>query len=186
MYENNNASADNCLLSLRKINKSFPGVQALSNAKLNLQSGNVTALIGENGAGKSTIVKILTGIYQPDSGEIILNGRPVRFHSAVDALKMGITAIHQETVLFDELTVAENIFLGNAPTNRFGFIDLGKQFKKAAEILQSISANINPNALLKDLGIASRHLVAIARALSVDAKIVNIFLILILFILLIN
>ena len=172
MYENNNASADNCLLSLSKINKSFPGVQALSDAKLNLRSGNVTALIGENGAGKSTIVKILTGIYQPDSGEIILNGTPVRFHSAFDALKMGITAIHQETVLFDELTVAENIFLGNAPTNRFGFIDLGKQLKKAAEILQSISANINPNALLKDLGIASRHLVAIARALSVDAKIV--------------
>ena len=172
MYENNNASADNCLLSLKKINKSFPGVQALSDAELNLQSGRVTALIGENGAGKSTIVKILTGIYQPDSGEIRLNGKPVRFHSAVDALKMGITAIHQETVLFDELTVAENIFLGNAPTNRFGFIDLKKQLKKAAEILKSISANIDPTALLKDLSIASRHLVAIARALSVDTKIV--------------
>ena len=135
MYENNNASADNCLLSLSKINKSFPGVQALSDAKLNLRSGNVTALIGENGAGKSTIVKILTGIYQPDSGEIILNGTPVRFHSAFDALKMGITAIHQETVLFDELTVAENIFLGNAPTNRFGFIDLGKQLKTVGDIM---------------------------------------------------
>ena len=172
MIKNNNAKNENSLLYLSGINKSFPGVQALSNAKLSLSAGSVTALIGENGAGKSTIVKILTGIYQPDSGEIFFNGSSVKFYSAVDALKIGITAIHQETVLFDELTVAENIFLGNAPTNKFGMIDLGKQSKKASEILQSINADIEPNVLLRDLGIASRHLVAIARALSVDTKVV--------------
>ena len=172
MIKNNKVKSKNSLLSLSGINKSFPGVQALSNAKLCLNGGSVTALIGENGAGKSTIVKILTGIYQPDSGEISFNGSPVKFYSALDALKMGITAIHQETVLFDELTVSENIFLGNAPINKFGIIDLGKQLKKASEILQSINADIEPNALLKDLGIASRHLVAIARALSVDTKVV--------------
>ena len=172
MIKNNNPKSEKSILSLRGINKAFPGVQALSNAKLHLNSGSVMALIGENGAGKSTIVKILTGIYQPDSGEILSKGFPVKFNSAVDALKMGITAIHQETVLFDELTVAENIFLGNAPRNKFGMIDLKHQFKKASEILKSINADIEPNVLLKDLGIASRHLVAIARALSVDTKVV--------------
>ncbi len=160
------------LLSLDAVSKVFPGVRALSEVRLDLYPGQVTALIGENGAGKSTVVKILTGIYQPDSGTIRVRGEAVRFPDAQAAARAGITAIHQETVLFDELTVAENIFLGHAPRGRFGLIDTAEMARKAAAILQGIEADINPNTRLRDLGIASKHLVAIARALSIDARVV--------------
>jgi rhamnose transport system ATP-binding protein len=160
------------VLSLRGITKSFPGVRALAGVELDLFPGQVTALVGENGAGKSTIVKVLTGIYQPDAGTITLDGRAVRFPSADAAARAGVTAIHQETVLFDELTVAENIWLGHAPRGRFGLIDLAAQRAGAARILTSIGARIDPDQRLRDLGIASRHLVAIARALSIEARVV--------------
>ncbi|MGP9804903.1 sugar ABC transporter ATP-binding protein [Paracoccus sp. NSM] len=160
------------VLSLRGIVKTFPGVKALDGVRLDLFPGQVTALIGENGAGKSTIVKVLTGIYQPDEGQIMLDGRPVSFPGAQSAQKAGVTAIHQETVLFDELTVAENIFIGHAPRTRWGLIDRRAMRARAAEILRGIGASISPAARLRDLGIASRHLVAIARALSVDARVV--------------
>jgi rhamnose transport system ATP-binding protein len=166
------AKARRPLLSLAGISKSFPGVRALSGVSLELYPGEVTALIGENGAGKSTLVKILTGIYQPDEGSITLAGEPVAFASARAAELAGITAIHQETVLFDELSVAENIFLGHAPRGRFGLIDWRAMNARAAALLERIGARISPRTRLKDLGIASRHLVAIARALSVEARIV--------------
>ena len=130
------------------------------------------ALVGENGACKSTIVKILTGIYQPEEGEIRFNGAPIRLNSAQDASQVGITAIHQETVLFDDLSVAENIFLGHAPRSKLGLIDRKAQTQEAQSILRSIGAELNPEARLGDLGIASKHLVAIARALSIQAQVV--------------
>ncbi len=160
------------VLALDHITKVFPGVKALDEVTLELFSGKVTSLIGENGAGKSTVVKILTGIYQPDGGQILLDGAPVRFAVAQDASNAGVTAIHQETVLFDELSVAENIYIGHAPKGRFGLIDRAAMRDEAAEILNGIGARIDPMVKLKDLGIASRHLVAIARALSVDARVV--------------
>ncbi len=160
------------VLSLRGISKSFPGVRALADVQLDLYPGQVTALIGENGAGKSTIVKILTGIYQPDGGTITVAGRAVKFPTAQAASAAGVTAIHQETVLFDELTVAENIFIGHAPRGLFGLIDTGRMEREARRLLGSIGADLDPRARLRDLGIASRHLVAIARALSVDAQVV--------------
>ena len=134
--------------------------------------GRVTALIGENGAGKSTLVKILTGIYQSDEGEIHVDGKPVAFANAQDAIDFGVTAIHQETVLFDELSVAENIFLGHAPKTRLGFVNWKAVNARALALLHSLESNIDPRTRLKDLSIAQRHLVAIARALSVDARIV--------------
>ncbi len=160
------------ILSLSGISKSFPGVRALNEVALELHSGTVTALVGENGAGKSTIVKILTGIYQPDAGTITLDGRPVCFPSAADASRAGVTAIHQETVLFDDLTIAENIFLGHAPRTRLGLIDWPALRRAARDVLARIDAPINPDMRLRDLGIASKHLVAIARALSVEARVV--------------
>lgn len=160
------------VLRLDRITKTFPGVKALSEVELALYPGQVTALVGENGAGKSTLVKILTGIYQPDGGQITVDGKPVRFPTAQDAAAHGITAIHQETVLFDDLTVAENIFLGHAPKGRFGLIDLAAQRRMAAEILTEIGAKIDPDTRLRELGIASKHLVAISRALSIDARVV--------------
>ncbi len=164
--------SDQAALTLTGVSKSFPGVKALSDVHLQLYPGQVMALVGENGAGKSTIVKILTGIYQPDEGEILLGGRPIRLNTAQDASKAGITAIHQETVLFDDLSVAENIFLGHAPRSKLGLIDRKTQMQKAQTILRSIGAKLNSDARLGDLGIASKHLVAIARALSIQAQVV--------------
>lgn len=160
------------VLSLRGIVKTFPGVRALDGVQLDLYPGQVTALIGENGAGKSTIVKVLTGIYQPDEGQILVDGSQTRFPTAQAAGQAGVTAIHQETVLFDELTVAENIFIGHAPRGRLGLIDRRAMRSRAAAILREIGADLDPGARLRDLGIASRHLVAIARALSIDARVV--------------
>ena len=160
------------ILTLSGVSKSFPGVRALSAVALDVYPGEVTALVGENGAGKSTLVKILTGIYQPDEGTIRLAGEDVTFPTAHAAAQAGITAIHQETVLFDDLSVAENIFLGHAPRGRFGLIDWKTMRREAAGLLERIGARIAPDTRLRDLGVASRHLVAIARALSVEARIV--------------
>lgn len=160
------------VLSLRGISKSFPGVKALQGVRLDLYPGQVTALIGENGAGKSTIVKVLTGIYQPDEGTIELDGMAISFPTALAATRAGVTAIHQETVLFDELSVAENIWLGHAPRTRFGLIDRRAMRDGARRLLESIGASLDPDLRLGDLGIASKHLVAIARALSTDARLV--------------
>ncbi|MBL0407101.1 sugar ABC transporter ATP-binding protein [Microvirga aerilata] len=166
------AGNDVPIMEMRGISKAFPGVKALDDVEISLHAGSVTALIGENGAGKSTLVKILTGIYQPDSGEIVIDGRPVQFGSAEAAIRGGITAIHQETVLFDELSVAENIFLGHVPRTRFGLVNWKAMNARAAALLHSIDAPISPYTRLKDLSIAQRHLVAIARALSVEARVV--------------
>ncbi len=166
------AAAVTAVLSLDGVIKDFPGVRALSSVSLSLYPGQVTALVGENGAGKSTVVKILTGIYQPDGGQILVDGVPVQFANAQAAAAHGITAIHQETVLFDELTVAENIFLGHAPKGRFGLIDTAAMIAKSRAILTEIEAPIDPTTRLRDLSIASKHLVAIARALSIDARVV--------------
>src|SRR5262245_6560465 len=158
---------------LSGIGKSFPGVRALHNVSLSLYPGQVTALIGENGAGKSTLVKILTGIYQPDTGTISVDGKEVVLSSAHKAFELGITAIHQETVLFDDLSVAENIFLGHAPRTRFGAIDWKTMRSRARKVLDTMHArHIHTNARLRDLGIANKHLVAVARAMSIDASVV--------------
>jgi rhamnose transport system ATP-binding protein len=160
-------------LALSGIAKNFPGVRALSGVSLSLYPGEVTALIGENGAGKSTFVKIVTGILQPSTGAISVDGRVVTLSSAHDAFARGITAIHQETVLFDDLSVAENIFLGHAPRTRWGAIDWSAISRKSREVLDKMGARqIDVDARLRDLGIANKHLVAVARALSIDARVV--------------
>jgi rhamnose transport system ATP-binding protein len=172
-HEAPSAAATAPLLRLSGVTKSFPGVRALHDVSLSLYPGQVTALIGENGAGKSTLVKILTGIYQPDAGEISIDGAPVQLVSAHRAFEHGITAIHQETVLFDDLSVAENIFLGHAPRTRFGTIDWKAMRANAREVLDTMRAgHIDADIRLRDLGIANKHLVAVARAMSIDAQIV--------------
>ena len=158
------------ILEMRGISQIFPGVKALDGVDIALYPGTVTALIGENGAGKSTLVKILTGIYRPSEGEIRIDGSPVVFSDAQAAIDAGVTAIHQETVLFDELTVAENIFLGHAPRTRFRTIDWATMNRRAGDLLRSLESTIDPTIRLKDLSIAQRHLVAISRALSIEAR----------------
>jgi rhamnose transport system ATP-binding protein len=162
----------NSILTLSGVSKSFPGVRALHDVSLSLEPGRVTALIGENGAGKSTIVKILTGIYRPDAGEIRVGGEQKSFSSPRDAWAAGIAAIHQETVMFDELSVAENIFTGHMPTGASGLVDWTAMRKKSAELLKRIDAAIPPDLKLKRLSVAQKHLVEIARALSHEARVV--------------
>ena len=166
------STSDVPILSLEKVTKTFPGVRALSEVSIDLYPGKVTALVGENGAGKSTVVKTLTGIYKPDGGEIRIDGVAVQFPTPQSAENAGVTAIHQETVLFDELSVAENIFLGHAPKGRFGLIDTRAMQRGAQEILDGLGVKIDPSTILKELGTANKHLVAISRALSVDARVV--------------
>jgi rhamnose transport system ATP-binding protein len=159
------------ILTLTGLSKSFPGVRALRDVSFGLRAGRVTALIGENGAGKSTIVKSLTGIYRPDEGEIRVNGEPRSFSSPRDAWAAGIAAIHQETVMFDELTVAENIFMGHMPVGSTGLVDWPAMRERAAALLKSIDAPIPPDFKLKRLSVAQKHLVEIARALSHETQV---------------
>lgn len=161
------------LLQLHGITKIFPGVRALENVQLDLWPGKVTALVGENGAGKSTLVKVMTGIYQPEEGEILYKAIPVQLPNPEAAHKIGITAIHQETVLFDELSVTENIFVGQyLYTGFFKKLDWPEMHRRAQAILTRLEVQINPRATLKTLSIAQRHMVAIARALSFEAQVV--------------
>ena len=161
------------LLQLSGITKVFPGVRALENVQLALWPGKVTALIGENGAGKSTLVKVMTGIYQPDEGEILYKAIPVHLPTPESAHKMGITAIHQETVLFDELSVTENIFVGQYLHKGFlKKLDWPEMHRRAQAILARLEVQIDPRATLKTLSIAQRHMVAIARALMQQAKVI--------------
>jgi rhamnose transport system ATP-binding protein len=166
------ATAVSPILDAIGISKSFPGVKALERVDLSLYPGTVTALIGENGAGKSTLVKILTGVYAPDAGRVVLNGKDIAIPDAEAAFHLGITATHQETVLFDELTVVENIFMGHPVRGRLGFLDWKTMRTRARAILEELEVQIHPDMRLRDLGIARKHLIAVARALSVDAKIV--------------
>jgi rhamnose transport system ATP-binding protein len=160
------------ILTLASVSKSFPGVRALHDVSLSLTPRRVTALIGENGAGKSTIVKILTGIYKPDAGTIHVGEAEKLFASPRDAWAAGIAAIHQETVMFDELTVAENIFMGHMPTGTGRLVAWPEMRTRAAELLKRIDAPIPPDFKLKRLSVAQKHLVEIARALSHEARVV--------------
>ncbi|MEL6523400.1 MAG: ATP-binding cassette domain-containing protein, partial [Pseudomonadota bacterium] len=158
------------VLSLQGATKRFPGVVALDDVSFDLAAGSVTALIGENGAGKSTIVKILTGLYAPDAGGIEIDGRAVAFGSARSAWDAGIAAIHQETVMFDELSVAENVFMGHMPGGRL--VDWREMRAKTKTLLQRIDADFEVETPLKALSVAQKHMVEVARALSHDARVV--------------
>ena len=159
-------------LELKNISKNFHGVKALQNVDFQLKENSIHALLGENGAGKSTLVKILCGVYQPDSGSIHLNNQQQTISNPAVSLSLGISAIHQESVMFDELTVTENIFIGNHLTKSNRLIDWGLMESKTKQLLEELEANIEPNEKIKDLSIAQRHIVQISRSLIHDADIV--------------
>ena len=159
-------------LQMSHITKRFPGVLALSNVDFALRKGEVHALLGENGAGKSTLMKILSGVYQPDEGDIIFEGQSVSFANPLSAQSAGITIIHQEFNLFPELTVEENIFIGRefCKNNRWR-LDEKQQRQAAIDILQKLNLNISPETLVADLTVAQQQMVEIAKAISVNAKV---------------
>ena len=159
-------------LELKNISKNFHGVKALQDVDFQLKENSIHALLGENGAGKSTLVKILCGVYQPDSGSILLNNKQHSISDPSISLSLGISAIHQESVMFDELTVTENVFIGNHLTKSNGLVDWSSMQDKTHQLLQDLEANIEPNEKIKDLSIAQRHIVQISRSLIHDADIV--------------
>lgn len=131
------------LLEMKGISKAFNGVPALNNVRFDLERGEVHALLGENGAGKSTLIKILGGIYAKDSGEILIDGKKVEIHSVKDAEECGISIIHQELMMFPQMSVFENIFLGRE-VNHQGFISRNEMIQKTADLLKSFNMNISP------------------------------------------
>jgi rhamnose transport system ATP-binding protein len=159
------------ILELQNITKYFPGIKALDGINLNIRQGEVHALIGENGAGKSTLVKILTGVYIPTTGKIIYEGKELSFKNAIEAQEAGITAIHQEASMFPELSVVENIFMGHH-LKKNGVLDWKGMRAKTKNLLQRMEIDLNPDTPVKNLGVAQRHMVEIAKALSIDAKVV--------------
>ena len=159
------------LIRLEDISKSFSGVQALSDVNINLYEGEVHVLLGENGAGKSTLMKVLTGIYQPDSGSIYYEGKQVHLQNPKQAEQLGIDIIHQEFNLLLHQTVATNIFLGNEPLKGRGMIDYRKRYEESKRVLEDLEVNIDPNALVLDLGVGERQIVEIAKAVSHNAKV---------------
>ena len=159
------------LIRLEDISKSFSGVQALSDVNINLYEGEVHVLLGENGAGKSTLMKVLTGIYQPDSGSIYYEGKQVHLQNPKQAEQLGIDIIHQEFNLLLHQTVATNIFLGNEPLKGKGRIDYRKRYEESKRVLEDLEVDIDPNALVLDLGVGERQIVEIAKAVSHNAKV---------------
>ncbi len=159
------------ILQMQKIIKRFPGVIALDAVGFAIFPGEVVALAGENGAGKSTLMKILGGVYQPDEGKIFIEGNEVKIGSVSDASANGIGFVHQELNVLDNLTVAENVFLGREP-RKFGFlIDRGKINADTEIYLKRLGLNISPKIPLRELSIAQQQMVEIAKALSLNARI---------------
>ncbi|MFF0204342.1 sugar ABC transporter ATP-binding protein [Streptomyces sp. NPDC005017] len=160
------------VLEARGVGKRFPGVIALDDVSFTLRAGETHALVGENGAGKSTLIKVLTGVHRPDSGELLLSGRPVRFTHPAEAQTAGISTIYQEVNLVPLMSVARNIFLGREPKNRFGLIDFPRMHAEAAELLGGFGVGVDPRLPLHTLGIGTQQMVALARAVSVEAQVV--------------
>ncbi|MET4130569.1 sugar ABC transporter ATP-binding protein [Roseovarius sp. MBR-6] len=158
------------VLQLEGIVKTFPGVRALDGVSLSILPGEVHALMGENGAGKSTLMKVLGGIHQPDEGRIIVNEQPVVMSGPLDAKAKGIVFIHQELSLAEELSVAENIYLGELPEKRFGLVDWSELYARTNRILEKLKVGFDARTRVGDLSIANQQMVEIARALTVDAK----------------
>jgi simple sugar transport system ATP-binding protein len=158
------------IIEMKKINKTFPGVKALSDVDFRLFKGEVHALMGQNGAGKSTLVKVLTGVYREDSGVMLLNGKPIKPDSPLSAQKLGINTVYQEVNLCLNLSIAENIFIGKEP-KKFGGIDWKTMNRKAEEVLERLSIGIDVTRTLVSCSIAVQQMVAIARVLDSSAKV---------------
>ena len=158
------------ILAMKNIDKSFPGVQALKDVDFNLNKGEVHALVGENGAGKSTLVKILNGIHKKDRGIIKYRGEKVEYKNPKEAMKAGLSIIHQELELIPHLSVAENIYLGREPKKGI-FIDYQKLYEITGKIIDKLGVNINPQEIVKNLNIGKKQMVEIAKAVSQNADV---------------
>lgn len=161
---------NNYILTLKNITKEFPGVKALDDVTINIERGTIHGLVGENGAGKSTLIKVLAGIYQPNKGEIILDGKPCRFNSPIEARRAGISVVHQEIKLAEPLSVAENMFLGNVQLKN-GLVDWKGMRRRAREIVEDLGMDIDINAQVSSLTVAKKQIVEIMHAINNNSRI---------------
>ncbi len=159
------------LISIRRVSKRYPGVLALENISLDVNSGELLAIVGENGAGKSTLMRILSGVIAEYEGEIALRGQPVRFRSTRDAEHSGISIIHQELNLVEQLSAAANIFLGRELRTPSGFLDQPAMDRRAAELLGQLECQIDPRSVVRQLRVGDQQLIEIAKALSLETGI---------------
>jgi inositol transport system ATP-binding protein len=159
------------LLEIEGIRKAFPGVVALDNVKFRLRAGTVHALMGENGAGKSTLMKIIAGIYTPDQGVVRVKGKALVLTGPLDALNNGIAMIHQELNLMPYMTVAENIWIRREPLNKLGFVDHAELRRRTQVLFDDLAIDIHPETEVRELSIASRQMVEIAKAVSFDSAV---------------
>ncbi|MBP2473393.1 ribose transport system ATP-binding protein [Crossiella equi] len=170
--------ADNALatspavLEAAGVGKQFSGVHALRGVDFTLRAGQVHALVGENGAGKSTLIKVLTGVYQPDGGEVRFLGRPVSFDRPAAAQEAGISTVYQEVNLVPSMTVAHNLFLGREPRGRLRTVDFGRMRRESAALLEDLGIPVDPRRELSSLGLGVQQMVAIARAVQTEARVV--------------
>jgi ABC-type sugar transport system ATPase subunit len=158
------------MLTLNAISKSFPGVRALSGVNLEVGPGEIHGLVGENGAGKSTLIKIIAGAYAPDEGEMRFADALVRWSSPREAKLHGIHVVYQEFALFPQLSVAENIFVGQERRNRFGMVDYGRTRREARQLLQKLGVSLDVGASVSSLSVADQQMVEIARAMVLNVK----------------
>ena len=158
------------VLELRNITKIFPGVRALDKVQFDLKPGEIHALMGENGAGKSTFIKVITGVHQAEEGEMFLNGEKVRFKNTKDAQKAGIAAIYQHVTAYPHLTVAENIFMGHHK-KKFGMVQWNWMYAEADKYLAELNADFSSRTIMGNLSVAQQQMVEIAKALSMNARI---------------
>ena len=159
------------LLTMKNIKKSFSGVAALKNAELELNKSEVVALMGENGAGKSTLMKILTGIYSKDEGTVTFEGKEVEYKSVAESEEAGIAIVHQELNMMNDLTVAQNLFIGKERKKGL-FIDDAKMAEDAKELFKKLNVDINPNVKIGNLTVGKQQMVEIAKAISTNAKVI--------------
>ncbi len=159
------------LLQVEQVSKSFPGVLALQDVSLEVHPGEVLGLVGENGAGKSTLMKILSGVYQPDGGQIVFDGKPVVLHSPRQAQDLGISIIYQEFNLMPNLSVEENVFVGREP-NTAKVVRWGQLRRQTEELLDQLGVHLDPKAPVRSLSVAEQQMVEIAKALSLNARLV--------------
>ncbi|GIV92060.1 MAG: sugar ABC transporter ATP-binding protein [Chloroflexus sp.] len=157
------------VLEIRDISRRFGNTQALDGVSLRLYPGEVHALLGENGAGKSTLIKIMTGVYQPDSGQILLDGRPVHIGSTLAAQRLGIAAIYQEPLMYPDLNVAENIFIAHA--GRGPFVDWGRMYREAEALLAQLDVRLDVRLPARGLSVAAQQTVEIAKALALQVRV---------------
>jgi ABC-type sugar transport system ATPase subunit len=159
------------LISIEHITKHFPGVVALDDVSFDIASGELHAIVGENGAGKSTLMKILAGVIPDFEGRLVLRGEPVQFTGTTDAEKAGVSIIHQELNLVEDLSAAANIFLGREMRTRLGFLDDRAMECAAGTLFTELECNVNPRQLVRELRVGDQQLVEIAKALSLETEI---------------